>query len=476
MSRSRAAVAFLVVLLALAPVARGFEVPPEGACAARPVQGMPETGPGAEDVIPPAWRPGELVDFGSVERLRGWLPDEVWERRDAFFFEGMKLEVGPCYRRYPVPPFFAEATAANAGKASLDRDGNLVGYSGNGLPFAPESIADEAPDAGLRWAWNYRYRYLGSGFRGDFRVTEVTGGGRGITGINGSFFLMPLHGVPGAADDARGERFVAGGSFSAPESARGLAWRQFQKTAAESDYRATDDVFVYLPGQRKVRRAPPQQVEGVYLPSYTRGRSVGNVGMTVGEQMSDVGNPAMSAAEPIRTGFVGLVIRPNAYTWKLEGVRDVLAPANGSARGYPSDPERNYGPSGLSPASDRWELRRALVLAGERKEAEGMVRSVSVWIDALTLQPLYWISRRSRGAVYEVGIFTGRFSADDLLDPKWQGSGTGFGVMLPVAQSFSVAGQGGGWLRESFALRSDPPDAEATRDYLSIQGIQRKGR
>ena len=52
--------------------------------------------------------------------------------------------------------------------------------------------------------------------------------------------------------------------------------------------------------------------------------------------------------------------------------------------------------------------------------------------------------------------------------------------MRPDAQlvfgAGTVAGQGGGWLRESFALRSDPPDAEATRDYLSIQGIQRKGR
>ena len=66
-----------------------------------------------------------------------------------------------------------------------------------------------------------------------------------------------------------------------PESARGLAWRQFQKTAAETDYHATDDVFVYLPDQRKVRRAPPQQSEGVYVPSYTRGRSVDNIGMTL---------------------------------------------------------------------------------------------------------------------------------------------------------------------------------------------------
>ena len=94
-------------------------------------------------MLPPAWRPGERLEFGAVERLRGWLPDEVWERRDVFFFEGMQLEVGPCYRRYPVAPFFEQATAANAGKASLDADGNLLGFAGTGLPFAPGGIATE---------------------------------------------------------------------------------------------------------------------------------------------------------------------------------------------------------------------------------------------------------------------------------------------------------------------------------------------
>ncbi len=475
MSRSIAALALLAACFAAAPAARAFEVPPEGSCAARPIQFAPDGGPAAEDVVPPAWRPGELVEFDDFERLRGWLPEEVWERRDLFFFEGMLLEVGPCYRRYPAPAFFGDATQANAGKSSVDAAGNLVGYTGTGLPFAPEGIADDAPDAGLRWAWNYRYRYQGMGFRGDFRITELTKGGRGVMRFLGQLFFVPLHGVPGAPGAGRDDRFVAGGSFSAPDSARGLAWRQFQKTAAESDYLATDEVFVYLPGARKVRRAPPQQNEGVYLPSYTRGRSVDNVGMTLSDQMSDVGNPAISATEPIRRGFVGLVIRPNAYTWTLDGVRDVLAPANGKSRGYPSDEARNYGPSGLSLASDRWELRRAAVLRGVSKDREGTVRNVALWIDGLTLQPLYWISSRSNGAVYEVGIFTSRFSADDLIDPKWAGSGTGFGVMLPVAQSFAVAGQGGGWLRESYALRTDPPDAEAVKDYLSTQTIGRKG-
>ena len=476
MSRSVAALALLSALFAFAPLARAFDVPPEGACASRAVQWAPDTGPAAQDVVPPAWRPGDRVEFGKIERLHGWLPEEVWERRELFFFEGMLLEVGPCYRRYPAAAYFAAATRANAGKASLDPAGNLSGYTGAGLPFAPGSFADDAPDAGLRWAWNYRYRFLGSGFRGAFRISEVTRGGRGVTGFMGNVFFVPLHGVPGGAGAGRDDRFVAGGSFSGPDSARGMAWRQFQKTAAETDYQATDDVFVYLPGQRKVRRAPPQQSDGVFMPSYTRGRSVDNVGMTLNDQMNDVGNPAMSAAEPIRRGFVGLVIRPNAYTWKLDGVRDVLAPANGNARGYPSDDKRNYGPSGLSLASDRWELRRALVLDGVRKDAEGTVKQVGLWIDALTLQPLYWISRRGSGAVYEVGIFTAVFSADDLIDPKWEGSGTGFGVMLPVAQSFAVAGQGGGWLRESYALRSDPPDADEAKNFLSIQGLQRKGK
>ncbi len=476
MRPSIAAAGLLALLLALAPKARGFEVPPEGACAARAVQWTSESGPPAEDVMPPAWHPGELVTFGRQDRLRGWLPEEVWERRELFFFEGMEMEIGPCYRRYPAASFFEEATRANAGKASVDAAGNLIGYTGDGLPFAPAGIADDAPDAGLRWAWNYRYRYQGLGFRGDFRITELTRGGRGVIQFLGDVFFVPLHGVPGAPGEGRDDRFVAGGSFSSPEVARGLAWRQFQKIAAESDYLATDDVFVYLPGTRKVRRAPPQQSEGVYLPSYTRGNTVDQVGLTLSDQMIDVGNPAISAVEPIRRGFVGLVLRPNAWTWTFDGARDVLAPANGEVRGYPSDDKRNYGPSGLSLASDRWELRRAIVLRGVRKDIDHGIRHLALWLDGLTLQPLYWISSRSNGAVYEVGIYTSHFSADDVTDPKWAGSGTGFGVMLPVAQSFAVAGQGGGWLRESYGLRTDPPDAEQAKDYLSIQGIQRKGR
>ena len=476
MRNARIALGAALLWLALGGAAFAVDVPPEGSCLPRPLQWKNEAVPEPSDVIPPAFKPGEQVPYSDWERLKGWLPPEVWDRRDQFFFEGMQLEIGPCYRRYPAPKFFEDATRANAGHAKVDADGNLLDYSGTGLPFPPDAIADDAPDAALRWAWNYRYRYLAAGFRGPFRITQITKGGRDVEEFSGKFFFMPTTGVPGGAGGDRNERFAAGGRFEHPELARGLAWRQYQPIGVEKDYTLTDEVFVYLPDMRKVKRAPPQSAEGVYVPSYTRANHPGNAGMTMpNAEAADVGSAAITATEPLRKGFVGLVIRPNAYKWTFAGARDVLAPANVRASGFPPDPARNFGPSGLSLGSDRWELRRAVVLDGVRKDKEGIDRRVQLWVDVLTQQPLYWISRRSDGSVYEVGIFASRFSGDDAAAADWQGKGTGFGAMLPVGQSFTVAGEGGGWRRESYLLASEPPAAEEAQDILSVQGLQKQG-
>ena len=45
-------------------------------------------------------------DFGFAEALatlEPFLPPEVWARRAELFHEGMRLEVGPCFRRYAPP-------------------------------------------------------------------------------------------------------------------------------------------------------------------------------------------------------------------------------------------------------------------------------------------------------------------------------------------------------------------------------------
>jgi len=99
--------------------------PPENRC---PTTTARRGGDSHEDAVPMPLREGMVLTYENVLSLRSLLPDEVWRNREQFFFEGMKLEIGPCHRRYPVPSFQADATAEFAGRAQVDESGNLMTY------------------------------------------------------------------------------------------------------------------------------------------------------------------------------------------------------------------------------------------------------------------------------------------------------------------------------------------------------------
>jgi hypothetical protein len=462
----------LACVLAAPAADAGIVAPPQGSCPPyATAEEALDTAP--PDVVPSEIRPGARVGLEGLEPLRGYLPPEVWSRRDLFFHEGMRLEIGECHRRYPAPAFFLEATRANSGRVSLDRDGNLIGYRGRGLPFPPEEIPDDPAEAGQRWAWNYRYRYMGAGFRGKFRLIEVNPRkGKGDP-YEGSFAWVALRGVPELADSSRGSYdFAAAGDFTSPPIARGVAWRQLASEDADRDYRRSDDIFVWIPDQRKVRRAPPLSIDGIFVPSYTLGQTGSAAALALPGGGHAIPDLSLGTIEHRRIGFEGLLLRPNAYRFQLLRVQDVLAPINSNRFGYPLDGSRSYGPTGLSLATDRWELRRVAVLKGARRDEAGPVASVTLYVDLLTAQPLYLVSRRPNELIQEVGILMGRFSADDPLQPDWAGSGEGFGVILPVAASFFVAG-GGSWLRESFELRADPPKDAELKDLTTTIRLER---
>jgi hypothetical protein len=454
-----------LLLLSLARTADAVDLPDEGRCPPYPVS--PGSGePRPDDVIPPAFRPGDTLEFGAAEKLARYLPPEVWERREVFFFEGMRMEIGPCQRRYPTSKAFEAATEAGAGKASVDADGNLRGWTGAGMPFRRQDIADAAADAGARWAWAHRYRFVGGGFRGAFRILHVQKRGRSIETYEGEIFYAPL--------DEGSNRFAAGGRFQKPEVSRGLAWRQFRPAQADEDAARSDDIFVWMPEERRVRRAPPTLVDGLYMPSYTRANVPGSGRLLLpNDQNISTPDSSISSAENWRRGFTGLFVRPNAYAWSLIEFRDLIAPINSTRFGFPARGERSYGPSGLSVASDRWEIRRAVLIEGLAKSQELPASRVRLWLDAQTAQPLYWITRRASGAIDEVSIFVGRYSGDDPLAPAPDGEGSG--VILPAAQSTWQAG-GESWLRESYELRADPPTEKERATFTSTQALQRKGR
>ena len=97
-----------------------------------------------EDATPVPFQTGDVFEVDRLTALENYLPAFIWQERDRFFYEGMRLEIGPCFADYAPPAFFQAATEQGAGKARLDGEGGLVDY-GAGLPFAPVGHRDGRP-------------------------------------------------------------------------------------------------------------------------------------------------------------------------------------------------------------------------------------------------------------------------------------------------------------------------------------------
>ena len=333
-------------------------------------------------------------------------------------------------------------------------------------------------------------RYRGAGPVGRFRLVDLPDRLGVPETYLGEFFLVKTgHRADLAASDYRlpestRTTWVAGGKFVEPFSARGLAWRQIRPLDSEADWSKPDETFVYIPELRKARRAASAWIDGIYTPRYrVAGQNDGglvpfatNEGGEYGPgfQMLPTGaGKSIAATEDIRRGFMGLAIRPNAYVWSLVGEREVLAPLNGNVVGWPTSPDRNYGPWGLSVASDRWDVRWAVVIRGKaRKEIEG-VAAVTLWIDWQTQQPLYFMTQRKNGALIDVGILVHHFSGDVARYPTWPSTEQA-NVFDPVAAVFYyVPGRGSGWRRESYDVRSLPLEPDEIRKLTSTDELQK---
>jgi hypothetical protein len=455
--------------------------PPEGRCpsvAARPAE------PGT-DAAPVLLREGEILSYESLLSLRTLLPDEIFQHRHVFFYPGMAMSIGACHRRYPEPAFFTRATERFAGGVSLGESGELRGYVA-GVPFPPESIDPAAADAALRWAWNLELRFRGAGPVGSFRIHDIPTRIGKVLVYEGSFFFYPTrHRSDLAVTDytvpeGDSNLWVAGGRFDEPTSARHLAWRQMRPEKVIENHSVSDQIFVYVPTMRKVRRAGTTWVDGMYVPRYRVAGDSGGGGVAVGGNawsgpqgaINPTAGESIQQTEYLPRGFLSLAIRPNAYVWRLLGEREVLAPINVGWPGYPIDPNRNYGPHGLSVASDRWDVRWAVVIEGLARVRNLDVERVIVYVDWQTRQPLYVFTRGAMGRLLEVGIPVHRFSDDTLNYPGWE-DGEKASVFDPVAEAFYRVVDDSGWLRESFDVRSIPVDEEVRRRFTSTDFLVR---
>jgi hypothetical protein len=470
---------FLLMGAALAAPADA-EPPPEGSCPALTAQPGASVG---EDAVLTRIPEGATVAYDSLLALRHLLPEEVWQLRHAFFHDGMRLEIGACHRRYPTAEFYAQATEQFLGKAKLDADGNLHGYVA-GLPFPPATIDPQAPDAATRWAWNLEKRFRGAGPTGKFRLVDFPSRMGGVMTYEGSFFLLQsreradLAATGYAIPNADESLWISGGRFDEPADARQLAWNQIRSPEAETQYTNADQTFVYVPSMRKVRRSATPWVDGLFTPRYRLSGDSGGGGIAIGgsdygptESINPTGAVSAQVSEYLRRGFATLSLRPNAYVWRLLGEREVLAPINSSHDGYPTNRERNYGTSGLSVASDRWDVRQAVVIEGLARFRD-QFKTLTVYVDYQTQQPLYLVRRGERGRIIDVGIAVHRFSGDVGGYPVF-GDGITANVFDPVAEVFYVMADESGWRRESWGVKSTPTADTVQRRFTSTDFLMR---
>ena len=478
----KASLAAIFVLL-LHPASVLGKPPPEGDCPS--LTATPSQMKESIDAAPITLREGMELGTEDMLLIRQLVPAELWRYREVFFFEGMSMEIGPCHRRYAIPGFYEEATEKFKGDPYLDDDNDLKAYTA-GVPFPPESIDPKSDDAAQRWAWNLAKRYRGAGFAGKFRITDYPTSIGKVQVYEGDQFFLQASGRTDLPEDdykipnGKNRLFAAGGEFTKPFNARFLAWRQFRPKKSEQSHTEPDNIFVYVPTMRKVRRAASTWVDGLFFPSYAYSGDSGGGGMTFGDPtgggsagINPTSGQSSAATTHVKRGQAGLAIRPNAYVWRYLGEKDVLAPLNVKQEGYPKNPARNYGVSGLSLASDTWDVRRAVVIEGALKERNESTRTVTIYIDYQTHQPLYWITRTDRRRIQEVGILAHRFTGDVFDYPDWPG-GKQTTVFEPVAGTFynALAGRGG-WRREAYDLTSVPFSRNKRQRMMSADALMR---
>jgi hypothetical protein len=229
-----------------------------------------------------------------------------------------------------------------------------------------------------------------------------------------------------------------------------------------------------------VRRAATSWVDGFYVPRYRVAGDSGGGGIAVGgnEYSGPIGAINPAAAESIQQteylprGFTALALRPNAYVWRVRGEREVLAPLNSAWPGYPINPDKNFGPYGLSVASDRWDVRWAVVIEGKARMRNQDFETLTLYVDYQTQQPLYAVTKARHGRILDVGIPVHRFSEDTLNYPGWP-NGEKANVFDPVAEVFYRVPDDSGWRRESYDVRSTSPDPRLLRRFTSTDFLVR---
>jgi len=291
-------------------------------------------------------RPGMTIDSTNASNASSVLPPEILKYIAAGDFSITVQETTDL----PLRPAFIEATLKHHTGVVVG-EGELQHYVA-GRPF-PVLNADD-PQAGLKAAWNLRYRDQGDNaqMRAKSGIVNSSGGVERTQ----SFSFMSMYGMHRSDPDKNISEWERQGVYS----------KQYTMMLAPSDMEG----FQILSVTHDKDVIPNAQ--WAYDPQTRRTRKI-------------VYNPYISPERGVlliedRAGFLGYI---HDYDWKYLRKQTVLAP--GPIRAA----EPTWGGKGNWYLIDPWELRRAVVVEATPKTSHPLYSRRVLYIDLQNSMPLY---------------------------------------------------------------------------------------
>jgi hypothetical protein len=240
-----------------------------------------------------------------------------------------RVDVYKTYRTAAAPQWVYDNTFKNATSASLD--GEIVKGAYGGIPFP-------VPKTGREVMMNNELHWRGESWQADFRGYMGTANGQMVMSVQGiGDFQMPYY-ANGQADKFTGENWMIRLVNSGPPVRAGEAITGRQNLDPDKT-----SVWVYLTGQRRVRKLP--------------------------NACCDTPAPATSGVASFDEVdvFSG---RGDRFDWKIVGKKEVLIPYNANGLHMPTKDSDVLMANHLNPDHVRWELHRVWVIEAALKSGQ----------------------------------------------------------------------------------------------------------
>jgi hypothetical protein len=291
----------------------------------------------------------------------------------------------------PLHQDYIAASIEHFGQTQIGEDGNLKNYT-RGLPFPLLDAAD--PQAGLKAAWNFRYRYMGGSLQTLGTLRSVNNSGSIERSVETRY--ARLYGMHRLNPDSNVGEWEQEGTWWREHSIvlRPQDLEGAQRLTFHHDADTVENAgWVYDPQSRRTREVVDNHLETSF---------------------------GLNFLVEDHSGFNGYL---HAHTWRYVGEQVLLVPGirKGTVKeaAPPLGGKNNWYP--LIP----WELRRVLILEATPKDSSHPYGKRRLYIDRQLFYIFYAL-------VYDLEGSHWRTLLHCLADPKFDPQNAAAGVQLHV--------------------------------------------